>query len=173
MGNSLRTNATGSSPPLPAGVTFSQPGASGPSFTGTITSGPPAGLDATPIDATLSNVAGNDLVKFTIIVENTGSSPNGAFDVEISDTYDTTKFQIPTNSTGLNLQVTDGQGQPLPYAGDLFGSGIELIDGVSQHTGPGITVDWVDVGNNLIGVWSGSLKSNNATIHKDIPYLVS
>ena len=156
-GEFTQNNTTGSSPPLPAGVTFSQPGAPGPSFIGTITSGPPAGLDATPIDATLSNVAGNDLVKFTIIVENTGSSPNGAFDVEISDTYDTTKFQIPTNSTGLNIQVTDGQGQPLPYAGDLFGSGIELIDGVSQHTGPGITVDWVDVGNNLIGVWSGSL----------------
>ena len=88
-GEFTQNSATGSLPPLPAGVTFEPPGQPGSSFSGTITSGPPAGLATTPIDATLSNVAGNDLVKFAIIVENTGSSPNGAFDVTISDTYDT------------------------------------------------------------------------------------
>ena len=128
-GEFTQNSATGSLPPLPAGVTFEPPGQPGSSFSGTITSGPPNGLNTTPIDATLSNVAGDDLVKFAIIVENTGSSPNGAFDVTISDTYDTTKFQIPTNSTGLNLQITDGAGTTLAYTGtDLFGAGIELVD---------------------------------------------
>ena len=116
-------------PQLPLHVLFSKPGQPGLSFTGDITSD---GLATTPIDATLSNVAGNDLVKFAIIVENTGSSPNGAFDVRISDTYDPSKFQIPTNSVGLNLQVTDGVGTLLAYTGsdsDLFGAtGIELVD---------------------------------------------
>ncbi|MDA7885309.1 DUF11 domain-containing protein [Pirellulales bacterium] len=130
-GQFTQNTLTGTTPPLPAGVTFTQPGLSGASFSGTVTSGPPDGLATTPIDATLANVAGNDLVKFAIIVENTGSSPNGAFDVTISDTYDTSKFQIPT-STGLNLQVTDGAGTTLGYTGtdtDLFSAaGIELVD---------------------------------------------
>ena len=113
-----------------------------------LTSGPPGGLHEKPIDATLSNVAGNDLVKFAIIVENTGSSPNGAFDVTISDTYDTTKFQIPTNSTGLNLQVTNGDGTTLLLCGfsdtDLFGAGIQLDD-------PGPTSGSLKRGSQLDG----------------------
>ena len=130
-GQFTQNTVTGTTPPLPAGVTFTQPGFTGASFSGTVTSGPPDGLATTPIDATLANVAGNDLVKFAIIVENTGSSPNGAFDVTISDTYDTSKFQIPT-STGLNLQVTDGAGTTLGYTGTdtdlLSAAGIELVD---------------------------------------------
>ena len=134
-------------PEFPPNVSFVEPGKAGASFTGTITSGPPGGLHEKPIDATLSNVAGNDLVKFAIIVENTGSSPNGAFDVTISDTYDTTKFQIPTNSTGLNLQVTNGDGTTLTYAGtdtDLFGAGIKLDD-------PGPTSGSLKRGSQLDG----------------------
>jgi len=135
------------SPDFPPGVNFLEPGNAGASFTGTITSGPPGGLHEKPIDATLSNVAGNDLVKFAIIVENTGSSPNGAFDVTISDTFDTTKFQIPINSTGLNLQVTNGDGTTLTYAGtdtDLFGAGIKLDD-------PGPTSGSLKRGSQLDG----------------------
>jgi uncharacterized repeat protein (TIGR01451 family) len=109
----------------PAGVTFSQPGVAGTAFTGTITSG---GLASQPIDATLSNVLGNDLVKFCIIVENTGSGPNGAFDVQVKDLFDAAKMKIPTNATGLNLQVTDGTGAVFGYTGDLFSGGITLTD---------------------------------------------
>ena len=147
-GEFTQSGATGSSPPLPAGVTFTQPGLTGASFSGTVTSGPPGGLATTPIDATLANVAGNDLVKFAIIVENTGSSPNGAFDVTISDTYDTSKFQIPLTSTGLNLQITDGAGTTLAYSGtdtDLFSAtGIELVD-------PGATAGSLKEGSQLDG----------------------
>ncbi len=134
----------------PPGVTFSQPGIPGASFTGTVTSG---GLATQPIDSTLSNVVGNDLVKFCIIVENTGSGLHGAFDVSFNDIFDATKMQIPTNATGLNLRITDGAGKLLPYTGDLFGSGITLTD-PSSTTGslnPGKTTAGtvINTGHNI------------------------
>ncbi|NCX99716.1 MAG: hypothetical protein EBX35_14365, partial [Planctomycetia bacterium] len=122
------SNASGVFTPstvAPAGVTFSQPGQAGAAFTGTITS---SGLASQPIDATLSNVLGNDLVKFCIVVENTGSGANGAFDVAIRDAFDAAKMRIPTSGAGLNLQVVDGTGAALPFTGSLFGSGITLVD---------------------------------------------
>lgn len=125
----------------PPGVTFSQPGIPGASFTGTVTSG---GLATQPIDSTLSNVVGNDLVKFCIIVENTGSGRNGAFDVAFKDMFDAAKMQIPTNATGLNLRITDGTGASLPYTGDLFGSGITLVD-------PSSTTGSLDPGKTTAG----------------------
>jgi len=137
-------------PVAPAGVTFSQPGAAGAAFTGTITSG---GLASTPIDATLSNVLGNDLVTFCIIVQNTGSGPNGAFDVKLKDIFDTTKMRIPTSGTGLNLKVTDGTGAALPFTGDLFSAGgITLTDpgATSAPTGaldPGKQTDGTVINN--------------------------
>jgi len=134
----------------PPGVTFSKPGVPGASFTGTITS---TGLAEQPITAALANVIGNDLVKFCIIVENTGSGQRGAFDVKFKDTFDATKMQIPTNATKLNLRITDGAGKLLPYSGDLFGSGITLVD-PSTTTGslsPGKTTAGtvIDTGRNI------------------------
>ena len=134
----------------PPGVTFSKPGIAGASFTGTVTS---TGLAAQPIDSTLSNVVGNDLVKFCIIVENTGSGRHGAFDVSFNDIFDATKMKIPTNATGLNLRITDGAGTLLPYTGDLFGSGVTLVD-PSSTTGsldPGKTTAGtvINTGNNI------------------------
>jgi len=134
----------------PPGVTFSAPGGAGASFTGTVTS---TGLAEQPITATLSNVLGNDLVKFCIIVENTGSGRHGAFDVAFKDTFDAAKMKIPTNATGLNLRITDGSGATLPYTGDLFGSGITLVD-PSSTTGsldPGKTTAGavIDNGHNI------------------------
>ena len=125
----------------PPGVTFSQPGVAGASFTGTVTSG---GLATQPIDSTLSNVVGNDLVKFCIIVENTGSGQHGAFDVSFKDIFDAAKMQIPTSATGLNLRITDGAGTLLPYTGDLFGSGITLTD-------PSSTTGSLDPGKTTAG----------------------
>ena len=134
----------------PPGVTFSQPGVPGASFTGTITS---TGLADQPITATLSNVLGNDLVKFCIIVENTGSGLHGAFDVTFKDAFNAAKMKIPANATGLNLKVTDGTGAALPFTGDLFGSGITLVD-PSVSTGslsPGKQTDGtvIDTGRNI------------------------
>jgi uncharacterized repeat protein (TIGR01451 family)/fimbrial isopeptide formation D2 family protein len=138
----------------PVGVSFSPPGVAGAAFTGTISS---PGLASQPIDATLSNVLGNDLVKFCIIVENTGSGRNGAFDVTVKDLFDATKMRIPGNATGLNLKVNDGTGATLPFTGDLFSAGgIVLTDpgATSSPAGaldPGRQTDGtvIDTGRNI------------------------
>ncbi|MFM8290920.1 MAG: beta strand repeat-containing protein, partial [Planctomycetia bacterium] len=138
-------------PSAPAGVTFSAPGSS-PSFTGTVTSN---GLATTPIVAALTGVGANDLVTFAIVIENTGRSPNGAFDVTFRDTFDATKFQIPTG--GLNLQVRDGAGTLLPFTTvgtGLFDAtgGILLDDGVTTGSlGPGKTTGGtvINTGTNI------------------------
>jgi len=106
-------------------VPFNPPGSLSPAFTAPITS---AGLASSPIDANLVQAQGGDLVTFAISIENTGTGPNGAFDVTFSDTMPA-GFQIPAG--GLNLHVTDGTGTPLQYtvlSGGLFGSGLQLVD---------------------------------------------
>ncbi|MCE9531404.1 MAG: isopeptide-forming domain-containing fimbrial protein [Planctomycetes bacterium] len=110
----------------PAGVTFAAPGSVTP-FTGTISSN---GLAANLINSNLSNVDAGDLVTFAIVVENTGSSANGAFDVRIRDTLPA-GFVIP--GTGLNLQARDGTGAVIGFINlgtGLFDplGGIELND---------------------------------------------
>ena len=107
----------------------------------------PATLDTTAnlLNSDLSgDLEAGDLVTFAIVVENSGGSTDGAFDIVIQDTLPT-GFQIPDgmnqlDQMGLNLQVTDGTGTSLGFTGldsdgdatdDIFGSGIELIDGVS------------------------------------------
>lgn len=115
----------------PTGVSFD--GATGNTatqvFTGLITD---QALAAGLIDANLTDIDAGDKVTFAITVNNDGAGRNGAFDVRISDTLPA-GFIIPTDASGLNLKVTYGDGTPVPYtllAGGLFGSGIELVDGV-------------------------------------------
>ncbi|MGA2258793.1 MAG: hypothetical protein ABSG53_29350, partial [Thermoguttaceae bacterium] len=126
------SDAGGVFSPAAAGpVAFDAPGNTSAPFTGTITS---AGLAATPIDSDLGNLHAGDLVKFAIVVENTGEGVNGAFDVEINDTLPT-GFVLPANATALNLQVFNGAGAAIAFTGvnssdtdPLFQSGIELTD---------------------------------------------
>ena len=113
-------------------VSFSAPGTPGTRFTPPIDSN---GLTAEPVDSDLSGVDADDLVSFTITIENQGSSPDGAFDIVITDTLQP-GFVIPAG--GLNLTVTRGDGSAVSYLGadtDLFGSGIELVD---PGLGPGV-----------------------------------
>ena len=112
----------------PPGVSFSVPPLP-PAFTGTITSG---GLATQPINSNLSGIDAGDLVRFAIVVENTGTSRAGAFDVRVRDTLPS-GFAVPGG--GLNLSVTDGTGAAIAYTAvngvdpqPLFGSGIELTD---------------------------------------------
>lgn len=97
-------------------VAFSAPGSAGNRFTGTINS---TNLSTTPIDANLTGADAGDRVSFAIVVENTGSSLKGAFDVLIHDTLPT-GFEIPAG--GLNLRVTDGAGNSIAFT--LEGAGI-------------------------------------------------
>ena len=98
----------------------------------------------TLIGSNLNNVDAGDVVTFAIAVENTGSGPNGAFDIRIQDTIPV-GFHVPFGG-GLNLRVTDGTGAPLTILllgsvsgnsgpdtipgtpDDLFGAGLELVD---------------------------------------------
>lgn len=119
----------------PTGVTFNAPGSATP-FTGTITSN---GLTANPINSNLSGIDAGDRVTFAIVVENTGSSSKGAFDIRVRDTLPA-GFAIP--GSGLNLQVRDGTGAVIGFTNigtGLFDAtgGIELTDPGSTNPDPG------------------------------------
>lgn len=103
-------------------VAFTAPGSAGVRFSGTINS---TNLALAPVDSDLSDVDSGDRVSFAIVVENIGRGRNGAFDVLIEDSLPQ-GYRIP--ASGLNLQVTDGAGNLLPYTGDLFAGGIALVD---------------------------------------------
>jgi len=119
----------------PAGpVAFTDPGTAGTRFGGTISSD---ALDTTPIDANIDNVDAGDLVSFAIVIENTGRAPNGAFNVNVTDTLPA-GFEIPTGGAGLNLTITDGAGNPVAYDppavdADIFTpGGLTLTDGAIE-----------------------------------------
>lgn len=119
-------NVNGDFSPTTVGpVTFSGPGGGCPRFGSTIHSQNLAGDN---IDSDLSGVDADDLVSFAIVLENTGHSPSGAFDIEVRDILPS---GYATPSGGLNLCVTDGTGAPISYTnltGGLFSSGLLLDD---------------------------------------------
>ncbi len=111
---------------------------------GTYASGTPSGIkvagntDANPLSTTvtsanlaslnldndLSDVDDGDLVRFAVIVENTGSGPNGAFDVTIGDLIPA-GMEVPGG--GLNLRVVNGNGVALAFT-DNGVAGSEVFD---------------------------------------------
>ncbi len=93
----------------PTGVVFDAVTTAGacPDFTGSVTSTTTAG--GAP-DANVSGLDRDDLVRFAIVVENTGSGLNGAFDVAVSDVIPA-GFELPAG--GPDLCVTDGAGTVL------------------------------------------------------------
>lgn len=125
------TNAAAATTGTVGPVAFTAPGSAGNRFSGTINS---TNLDLTPIDANLNGADAGDRVSFAIVVENTGSSLKGAFDVLIHDTLPP-GFEIPAG--GLNLRVTDGAGNVLTYTlvgGGLFDTagGLRLDDATNS-----------------------------------------
>ena len=78
-------------------------------------------LTANPITGGVSNIQAGDLVTFAIVVNNTGSGLNGAFDLTLADSLPS-GFVIP--SGGLNLEVTDGAGNALSVSNVGEGSGL-------------------------------------------------
>ncbi len=130
--------------PQPAGpVTFLGPSAA-PRWNGVINS---ALLAARPIDSDITGVRSGDIVSFAIVIENKGSSLEGAFDILVRDTMPGI-YAIPTN--GLNLQIYYGRGTgpiAIEPGGDLFGQGIKLVDPV----GKGVCDAYnPNLGNNVI-----------------------
>jgi large repetitive protein len=94
-------------------VTFNAPGSSGLRFAGVINS---INLAATPVDSDLSGVDAGARVTFAVLIENTGTGKNGAFDITLDDLI---PQQLSAAPGGLNLQVTDGAGNALTYTLDL------------------------------------------------------
>ena len=135
-------------------VTFVDP-TNAPRWSGTINS---TNLAASPIDSNLSFIDAGDIVTFAIVIENTGSSINGAYDIIIRDTLPS-EYEIPGGDPNLQIFYGNGSG-PIDFIGlgggpigrpdgsdDLFGNGIELVDpggsGVCQAYDP-------TLGNNII-----------------------
>lgn len=135
-------------------VDFTETGATADFTTGTLNSDWLAGVT---IDDTISDLDAGDTVRFVVIVENTGTSRKGAFDVNIADTLGP-GFTYVDDS----LQVYDGTGTALSYTGtdnDLFGAGIELDD-------PGNTAAQPD------GTDEGALDEFDATDGENIAVLI-
>ena len=122
------------SPATVGPVTFNAPGTAGARWAGIINS---TNLGANPIQSTASGVDANDILSFALVIQNSGTSAKGAFDLVISDTLPA-GFITPTNGTGLNLRIAYGDATgPISYTlpsglpaspGDLFGAGIKLSD---------------------------------------------
>ena len=135
-------------------VTFSETGTTADFTGGTLNSDWLAGVT---IDDTISDLDAGDTVRFVVIVENTGTSRKGVFDVNIADTLDP-RFNYVDDS----LRVYDGTGTALTYSGtdnELFTTGIELND-------PGSTVAQPD------GTDEGALDEYDATDGENIAVLI-
>jgi len=96
--------------------------------------------NTTLIDSNLSGVDAGDKIKFAIVIENRGHSPNGAFDIQLKDVIPI-EYQVPLAAPGINLQITRGDGTAVAFTGlgggpdgingtadDIFGTGIQLTD---------------------------------------------
>ena len=117
-------------------VAFSAPGSAGFRGLGTVHS---SGLLTTPINSNISGVDAGDVVTFAIVVENTGSSRQGAFDVRLRDAMPA-GFAVP--SGGLNMNVSDGTGAPLTFT--TLGTGLFDAAGGIAIDDPGATLATVD-----------------------------
>ena len=108
----------------PSGVSFAEAGTTSSPFTGSITSD---GLTESPIIADVAGIDGGDIVRFAIVVENTGRAD--AFDVLVRDTL-ASGFIIPPNPSDLNLRVHTGDGTELSFA-SASGSVVSAADAAS------------------------------------------
>ncbi|MBL8776714.1 MAG: DUF11 domain-containing protein [Acidimicrobiales bacterium] len=134
-----------------------------PRWAGTIDS---AGLAAHPVNSNITGgVDAGDLVTHAIVVENTGSGLHGAFDVRISDVLPA-GYEVPGTVAALNLQVTDGAGNPLAWTdlgGGLFGTGIELVDDTASDPDQGSLAAYQASGGANIAVVTYNLKLDHTT----------
>ena len=133
-------NATFTGPVGPAGITWAAPGTPPTSapFTGVLGSDK---LATQQVDSNAGGVQAGDLVRFAVVLENTGQGAKGAFGVQFNDAI-AEGFAIPDG--GLDLSVTNGAGTPIDYTdlgGGLFGSGLELTDSTTGALAPGKNSD--------------------------------
>ncbi|MGH8620227.1 MAG: DUF4347 domain-containing protein, partial [Burkholderiales bacterium] len=124
------------------GVAWAATGSGGAPFAGTLSS---TGL-GTPVDADLRGIDTSDLVRYAVVIENTGTSSRGAFDVQLKNNIPVGMEIVPGS---LNFKVTRGDGAALAFRGidgtvlateamvidaffnGLYGGGIQLDDGAT------------------------------------------
>lgn len=122
----------------PNSVTFSAPG-SATSFEGKFNH---QRFAKRPVDADVGNIDSGDLIRVAVVIENVGQGTAGAHEVTLRDAVPE-GFKIP--ASGLNLTVSDGQGNLLRFSNvesseefAFFESGIRLRDEVSNvHSADG------------------------------------
>jgi len=163
------------SPAIVAPQPISLPGSGCPRFPGVIHS---SGLAVNPVDSNLAGAQATDVVTYAIVIENVGSSSEGAYDVRFFDTPAPNMFPTGFGVGGINLCVTDGTGAPIAFTdlgGGLFGSGLELDDPGPTPFPPGSLDRYQPTtGQNLViitydmvvgpGVQPDGVEVNNATL---------
>ncbi len=100
-------------------------GSAGKPFVGSFNS---ANLAANPVNSDLSGGDARDIVRFAIVIENTGSSDG--FNLKVTDQIQA-GYQIPLTLQGFNVEVYRGDGTALSFVGlesSLFGAGLEIVD---------------------------------------------
>lgn len=126
----------------PPGIVFAGAGTAGSPFSGGVINSD--ALAVQQIDANITGgIDAGDTIRYAVVIENTGNSTRGAYDVQISDSLPP-GFSFVAGS----LQAVDGTGAAITFSGndsDLFTSGIMLDDpGATPDTGDGTNAGSVD-----------------------------
>ena len=125
-------------------------------FSGTLSS---SGLDTNPVNSNLSGLDSGDVALMALVVENTGSGLNGAYDVVLRDSLPAGLSLIPGS-----ICAVDGSGAAIAFTGSLLGAGLQLTD-PGPTTTPGGALDPYDAasGRNIaIITYAVSLDSSVA-----------
>lgn len=126
----------------PAGISFAAAGSTGALFSGGVINSD--ALAAQRINANITGgIDAGDTLRYAVVLENTGSSTRGAYDVTISDSLPA-GFSLVAGS----VRVVDGTGTSITYSGaeaNLFTTGIVLDDpGATADSGDGTNAGSVD-----------------------------
>ena len=116
-------------PPMAAPVVFEIPGGSGVPWNSGATPINSDYLDANPLGSGIGGIDGGDMVKFAIVIENTGSGVNGAYDITLKDILPAGYIFPGVGLGGFNLQAYRGDGLALD---DGTGSGFEFLGTVAE-----------------------------------------
>ncbi len=135
----------------PVAFTYSAP-ANCNRFGATISS---TNLAANPINSNVSGLDGGDIALIALVVENTGSGLNGAFDVTLSDILPTGLTLIPGS-----ICAVDGTGAAMTFSGDLFGAGLVLDDPGATSTPTGAVDPYDPTSGRNIAIISYAVSAN-------------
>ncbi len=111
-------------------------------------------------NANVSGLDASDVVRFAIVVENTGTGTNGAFDTTVSDAIPV-GFQVP--ASGLNLCITDGAGTVLGATKTGFFNGSPTTDPLGTGT-----IQLTDSATGALAATSPTSGKNVAVITYDL-----